>query len=478
MPLGNLGCDPGSVDDAAINIAAIRTSMGQINDQPQHDGCKAGPQSTLQLPLEVWEDVIDHLHDDVESLRACSLTNRAWIPATRLHLFAQIELCGERHCLCFQDALKRSEAANTNIARHVRSIAVIGLAFCRLEDSRNPSYVRLRDIFSRLPNVYSLRLERVTIDVFPLLGHSQSAFRPFSELFPFPALETLYMSSVVFKSVRHIPQLLSTFPRLSVLYALRILWLQDLDTGTFPLGLDGENQSTYGGLKALTHLHIITESGRDCLRRVRECALPGPPTRFYLPGYAASRKRWVLDLLHSCAPSIRELHLVTTSDSGILATTDSHQYTHLQSLNIEVLTPRRTPHASAPMLPSFLSGFSASNLRTLLLSLSVFDSKDVQQIFEDWNSMDNVLVQLGQQNPRLEVTIRFRSGILSSQSGSQRNLKDVLRSLQESLPTALHMGMRIGIALDSVGVFTKSEGSIVWLSPSSSPNTAARSVST
>ncbi|KZT08114.1 uncharacterized protein LAESUDRAFT_609320, partial [Laetiporus sulphureus 93-53] len=39
-----------------------------------------------QLPIEVWENVINHLWDDQNTLKECRLVCRAWLPPSRFHL--------------------------------------------------------------------------------------------------------------------------------------------------------------------------------------------------------------------------------------------------------------------------------------------------------------------------------------------------------------------------------------------------------
>ena len=43
-----------------------------------------------RMPQEVVDQVIDHLHDDMKALRACSLVCRAWTPASSVHLFTTL----------------------------------------------------------------------------------------------------------------------------------------------------------------------------------------------------------------------------------------------------------------------------------------------------------------------------------------------------------------------------------------------------
>ena len=43
------------------------------------------------FPPEILDLIVDHLHDDPTTLRACCLASQSWIPRTRAHLFANVE---------------------------------------------------------------------------------------------------------------------------------------------------------------------------------------------------------------------------------------------------------------------------------------------------------------------------------------------------------------------------------------------------
>lgn len=45
-----------------------------------------------RLPQELVDHIIDHLNDDLVSLRKCALVCQAWLPASRYHLFAKVSL--------------------------------------------------------------------------------------------------------------------------------------------------------------------------------------------------------------------------------------------------------------------------------------------------------------------------------------------------------------------------------------------------
>ncbi|PPR04407.1 hypothetical protein CVT26_004232 [Gymnopilus dilepis] len=46
----------------------------------------------LRLPQELVDHIIDHLHDDPSTLKSCARVCRAWLPASRFHLFAKVSL--------------------------------------------------------------------------------------------------------------------------------------------------------------------------------------------------------------------------------------------------------------------------------------------------------------------------------------------------------------------------------------------------
>lgn len=46
----------------------------------------------LRLPVELWDNILDHLWEDRDSLAECSLVCRTWLPAARTHLFHTVAL--------------------------------------------------------------------------------------------------------------------------------------------------------------------------------------------------------------------------------------------------------------------------------------------------------------------------------------------------------------------------------------------------
>lgn len=46
----------------------------------------------LTIPPEIVDEIVDHLHNDKYSLAACSLTCKKLLPASRYHLFSELEI--------------------------------------------------------------------------------------------------------------------------------------------------------------------------------------------------------------------------------------------------------------------------------------------------------------------------------------------------------------------------------------------------
>ncbi|KAF8480618.1 hypothetical protein JB92DRAFT_2611097, partial [Gautieria morchelliformis] len=74
------------------------------------------------LPGELIDQVIDHLHDDSPSLRACCLTCRAWAPSARFHIFHDIVLSEAERA----DALAVHLETSPHISPLVRSLTING----------------------------------------------------------------------------------------------------------------------------------------------------------------------------------------------------------------------------------------------------------------------------------------------------------------------------------------------------------------
>ncbi|KAF9642569.1 hypothetical protein BDM02DRAFT_3078319, partial [Thelephora ganbajun] len=49
----------------------------------------------VHLPPEIFDYIVDFLHDTPETLKQCCLVSKSWVPRTRKYLFADIEFFTE-----------------------------------------------------------------------------------------------------------------------------------------------------------------------------------------------------------------------------------------------------------------------------------------------------------------------------------------------------------------------------------------------
>ncbi|KAF8524442.1 hypothetical protein JB92DRAFT_2827030 [Gautieria morchelliformis] len=163
------------------------------------------------FPGELIDQVIDHLHNDSPSLRACCITCRAWAPSARFHIFHNIVVSAKR-----ADELAVILETSPHISPLVRSLTIEGdaqLVYIRSDylDAAIPA------IAPKLTRLKTLRLERVTLaqqhpKVLSVLIHN------------FPTLQELCITSVTFTRFRDFAALIVAHPFLECLDLAFIWW--------------------------------------------------------------------------------------------------------------------------------------------------------------------------------------------------------------------------------------------------------------
>jgi hypothetical protein len=129
-----------------------------------------------QLPVELFERIVDFLHNDTESLRCCALASGALLLAARTHLFRVVHVSNARAW----DNLDSAIQATPSLADLIHTFSVSDhkqflthvIGHSTLQDAvRFASQLRLRDLYylgafadrldALLPDATSLELERV-----------------------------------------------------------------------------------------------------------------------------------------------------------------------------------------------------------------------------------------------------------------------------------------------------------------------------
>jgi len=77
---------------------------------------------SCSLPPELLDLVIDQLHDEPATLRACCLVSKSWIPRTRSHLFGHVEFDDMEHP--FESWMELFPDPSNSPAHHTHSLSI------------------------------------------------------------------------------------------------------------------------------------------------------------------------------------------------------------------------------------------------------------------------------------------------------------------------------------------------------------------
>ncbi|PIL34448.1 hypothetical protein GSI_03224 [Ganoderma sinense ZZ0214-1] len=78
--------------------------------------------TSLHIPVELTDMIIDFLHDDVQSLLACAVVSHSWLPSSRLHLFRS---CTIKDPSQFEVAF-RTIVTTQDVSIHILELTIVG----------------------------------------------------------------------------------------------------------------------------------------------------------------------------------------------------------------------------------------------------------------------------------------------------------------------------------------------------------------
>ena len=160
------------------------------------------------LPPEILDLIIDQLHNEPTTLRACCLVSKSWIPRTRKHLFADVKFDAKE--LLLASWMKMFPNPSNSPAQHTRSLTIRRPVYLSVPDTptdaevtscarafRNVVHLHFRCLFwadhkPRLVPFYgfshTLRSLRLTL----------TSFQVFDLVCSFPLLEDLALIALRF----------------------------------------------------------------------------------------------------------------------------------------------------------------------------------------------------------------------------------------------------------------------------------------
>lgn len=239
-------------------------------------------ESIPTLPPELVDEALVHLWDDPKALKACSLTCRAWVPTTRLHLFRTV-LLSSLSCTARFTALLEQ---NPGIAHCVRKLSITA-QYARPDDNagaanadraiEDDAWVNacsgLLRTLGGTGRVHTLALSRMRWST--LEPGTRAAFAQL-----FRSVHTLFLFEVRFAASGDVLSFLDAVPQLDELYFHAVSWDREsaapppmLGTGTVavkPTKIDGKKD------KEKMHLTYLFLDPRSSPTLVTEWILSHP----------------------------------------------------------------------------------------------------------------------------------------------------------------------------------------------------------
>ena len=271
------------------------------------------------LPPEILDLIVDNLHDQLVTLKACCLVSKSWVPRSRSHIFAHIELSLRfirSWMKAFPDPSNTPIHHTRNLHLRIRNLGVLPIKVC----ARICSFRRIQEL--SVSNFGWGELHSVSF--VQLRGLS-------------PTLKSLHLSTSAGTPISDIVYLICSFPSLKDL-SLHSVRESDTDVWAAPptspnftgfLLLKGENRFITRRLLELPDgLHF----SKICVRGRVEDINPGT----------------VMDLVLKCSGTLETLYLKYHSSGAPLVSMVS------QSLTLRLVTS---------MTPSPLDLSDATKLR-------------------------------------------------------------------------------------------------------------------
>ncbi|KAM5530806.1 hypothetical protein V8D89_015547 [Ganoderma adspersum] len=217
-----------------------------------------------RVPVELSDYIIDFLHDDPQTLRACASTCNAWAPASRFHLFATVSLNSANSTTTFRRLL----GSSPDLGLYVHDLAAAKLSHVvtpsgpgEVPEEPEPAQNTLPPILARCPSLHTLSLAHADLKCFPdirALVH--------------PSVSALTLSYCQFTDLADVADLVSSFPSLAFLSLSGLTWKDEARTiapaplpmlRSLSLGRDMDSEKFFEWLEgASVHTSLTSLSAR------------------------------------------------------------------------------------------------------------------------------------------------------------------------------------------------------------------------
>ncbi|KAJ6595150.1 hypothetical protein DFH09DRAFT_159209 [Mycena vulgaris] len=358
----------------------------------------------FDFPPELHDLVIDHMHDEKQSLATFGLVSRAWLRSSRHHLFASVTLQDHN----WEAFLRLLDPPLATFVQSIRSLSISPSDELKLSLSFNELIPQL-PIF---PALTHLRLSYIN-----WAGVSDATVGALGALFG--NITTLSIHLLTFDTPHHMATFVSRFPRLEEL----LLYPAFMQFGTAPQQLRQPDAPRslrtvryHSGMDSgsLTYIATWLHAGRH----------PPAIRALELGMLSAKSLPHVGDLLRGLRTELHELDLtlmyhITPAD--IETHLDLSQNTRLEHLTLHLSLRRFHSARGAAHAPWALLAALRSSITTLTVVLKL-DSLDVLDNL-DWEYLNTAL----QTRPQLAALHRLHF-MVHCASGAMDEVEGALRS--------------------------------------------------
>jgi hypothetical protein len=245
------------------------------------------------LAPETIDTIIDYLHSDKQSLFACSLTAKQWLPSSRYHIFSRVHLRPTN----IESFLELIEAPLSKLPVMLRHLLVNGFSQSIIAAVNPHAKEHIRRVTSRLQEVTYLRIcnsSELSSDILSTI----------------PSVKELALTQINFHGLDDMLEFVYSFPRLQSLSIMAIS-VQNPMKRDYPNPPGTGSPFYIRGIKASNHTWPFLADWLAALKPTPQIHLN---LNAYDPkGYDIQRK-----LLRSVGPSIMSIDLeVGVLDLGV-----------------------------------------------------------------------------------------------------------------------------------------------------------------
>ncbi|KAF9791202.1 hypothetical protein BJ322DRAFT_1104864 [Thelephora terrestris] len=314
------------------------------------------------LPPEILDLIVDHLHDEPDTLEACCLVSKSWVPRARRHLFADVEFSSPTSVQSWMRAFLHP---SNSPAHQTRSLSIYGfLAIASAESTVVRAWV------------HSFRhIETLVVNLSWNDGDSLSQLHGLS-----PILKSLKVDESVI-SPPELIDLICSFP------LLEDVWLRCIATVTWG---DTDGWDIPSTSPKLTGSLYLSGDIHPVVRRMLD--LPGglhfAKISTFCPVEAAGA---TIDLVSSCSGTLESLCVGYTffRPDRFPPPLDLSEATKLKDIEFWFTRPEIRWNTTA-----LLSAKSEYLQQITIHSLAIFADPVGEGVSQEWQDLDHLLVRL------------------------------------------------------------------------------------